>query len=56
MLYRQIDDVSLNDYPTRIPKTISVIIKLFYNSTAIKFFSDSQSFNENSANLTSVTN
>jgi hypothetical protein len=30
MLYRQIDDLSLNDDPIGIPKTISVIIKLFF--------------------------
>jgi hypothetical protein len=35
MLYRQIDDLSLNDDPTSIPKIISVIIKSFYNGTAI---------------------
>ena len=55
MLYRQIDDLSLNDDPIRIPKIISVIIKLFYNGTAIRSFSDSQSCNENSASLSSVT-
>ena len=51
MLYRQIDDLSLNDDPIRIPKIISVIIKLFYNGTAIRYFSDSQSCNENSASF-----
>ena len=55
MLYRQIDDLSLNDDPIRIPKIISVIIKLFYSGTAIRSFSDSQSCNENSASLPSVT-
>jgi hypothetical protein len=55
MLYRQIDDFSLNDDPIKIPKIISVIIKLFYNGTAIRSFSESQSCNENSANLSSVT-
>ena len=56
MLYRQIDDfLSLNDDPIRIPKIISVIIKLFYNGTAIRSFSDSQNCNENSASLPSVT-
>ena len=47
MLYRQIDDLSLNDDPIRIPKIISVIIKLFYSGTAIRSFSDSQNCNEN---------
>ena len=38
MLYRQIDDFSiLNDDPIRIPKIISVFIKLFYSGTAIRF-------------------
>lgn len=56
MLYRQIDDfLSLNDDPIRIPKIISVIIKLFYSGTAIKSFSDSQNCSENSASLPSVT-
>jgi hypothetical protein len=41
MLYRQIDDLSLNDDPLRIPKIISVIIKLFYNGTVIRSFSAS---------------
>ena len=47
MLYRQIEDLSLSDDPIRIPKIISVILKLFYNGTAIKSFSNSQSCNEN---------
>ena len=47
MLYRQIDDLSLNDDPM----IISVIIKLFYNGTAIRSFSDSQNCSENSAGL-----
>ena len=55
MLYRQIDDLSLNDDPIRIPKIISVIIKLFYNGTSIRSLSDSQSCNENSASLSGVT-
>jgi hypothetical protein len=57
MLYRQIDDLSLNDDPIRIPKILSVIITFFffYNGTAIRSFSDSQSCNENSASLSSVT-
>ena len=56
MLYRQIDDfLILNDDPIRIPKIISVIIKLFYSGTAIRSFSDSQNCNENSASLPSVT-
>ena len=55
MLYRQIDDLSLNDDPIRIPKIISVIIKLFYSGTAIRSFSDSQNCNENSVSLPSVT-
>jgi hypothetical protein len=37
----------------RIPEVISVIIKLFYIGTAIRF--DSQNCNENSASLPSVT-
>ena len=56
MLYRQIDDfLILNDDPIRIPKIISVIIKLFYSGIAIRSFSDSQNCNENSASLPSVT-
>ena len=55
LLYRQIDDLSLNDDPIRIPKIVSVIIKLFYNGAAIRSFSGSQSCNENSASLPSVT-
>ena len=55
MLYRQIDDLSLNDDPIRIPKIISVIIKLFYSGTAIGSFSDKQNCNENSASCPSVT-
>ena len=51
MLYRQIDDLSLNDDPIRIPKIISVIIKLFYNRSTIRSFSDSQNYNTNSASL-----
>jgi hypothetical protein len=39
MLYKQIDDFLIpNDDPIRIPKTISVFIKLFYSGTAIRFF------------------
>ena len=56
MLYRQIDDfLSFNDDPVRIPKILSVIIKLFYSGTAIRSFSDSQNCNDNSAILPSVT-
>ena len=55
MLYRQIADLSLNDDPIRIPKIISVIIKLFYNGTAIRSFTDNQSCNDNSPSLSSVT-
>jgi hypothetical protein len=56
ILYGQIDDfLSLNDTPTRIPKIISVIIKLFFSGTAIGSFSDSQNCNENSVSLPSVT-
>ena len=51
MLYRQIDELIL----IRIPKIVSVIIKLFYSGTAIRSFSDSQNCNENSASLPSVT-
>jgi hypothetical protein len=54
MLYRQINDLSLDD-SIKILKIISVVIKLFYNGTAIRYFSDSQSCNENSASLPSVT-
>ena len=54
-LYRQIDGfLILNDDPIRIPKIISVIIKLFYNGTAIRSFSDSQNCKK-SASLSSVT-
>ena len=42
MLCRQIDDLSLNDDPIRIPKIMSVVIKLFYNRTASSSFSGSQ--------------
>jgi hypothetical protein len=39
MLYRQIDDFIIHgDDPIRIPKSILVIIKLFYNRTAITSF------------------
>jgi hypothetical protein len=55
MLYRQIDDLNLNNDPIRIPKIIAVITKFFYNGTAIWSFSDSQGCNENSASLSSVT-
>jgi hypothetical protein len=55
MLYRQIDDLSLNDDPIIIPKIIFVIIKLFYNGTAIKSFPDNQNFNENSVSPSNVT-
>jgi hypothetical protein len=52
MRYRQIDDfLSLNDDSIRIPKIISMIIKVFYSGTAIRFSSDSQNCNENSASL-----
>jgi hypothetical protein len=52
MLYRQIDDfLILNDDPIRIPKIISVFIKLFYSGAAIRSFSDSQNGSENSAGL-----
>jgi hypothetical protein len=37
MLYRQIDDfLTLNDDPIRIPKILSVFIKLFYSGTATR--------------------
>jgi hypothetical protein len=55
MLYRQIDDLRLNDDPIMIPKIISVINKLFYNGTAIRTSSDSQSCNENSVSLRSCS-
>jgi hypothetical protein len=55
MLYRQIDDIMLNEDPIKIPKILSVIIKLFYNGTAIRSFSDSQHCNENSPSLSGVT-
>ena len=45
----------LNDDPVRITKVISVIIKLFYSGTAIRFFCDSQNCNENYDSLPSVT-
>jgi hypothetical protein len=56
MLCRQIDDLSLNDDLIRIPRIISVIIKLFYSGAAIRSFSDIQNCNVNSASLPSVTN
>ena len=53
MLYEQTDDfLNLNDDPIRIPKIISVVIKLSY--TAIRPFSDSQNYNENSISIPSV--
>ena len=55
IVYRQIDDLSLNDDPIGIPKIISVIIKLFYNRSTIRSFSHSQSCNENSVSLPCVT-
>lgn len=56
MLYRQIDDIlSLNDDPIRIPKVISVIIKLFYSGTSFSSFSDSEKCNENCISLLCVT-
>lgn len=52
MLYRQIDDfLILNDDPVRIPKIILVIIKFFYNRTAIKSSLINKTASENSANL-----
>ena len=36
MLYKQIDDLSINDSAIRIPKIISVIIKLFYDPMAVR--------------------
>jgi hypothetical protein len=55
MLCRWIDDfLSLNKDPLRIPKIISVIIKLFYSGTAIKPFSDSQNCDEKSVSLPCV--
>ena len=48
MSYRQIDDLSLNDDPIRIPKIISMIIRLLYSGTDIRSFSNSQNCNENS--------
>ena len=50
------DFLILNDNPIRIPKIISVIIKLFYTGTAIISFSDGQNCNENYAILPSVPN
>jgi hypothetical protein len=39
MLCRQIDDfLILNDDPIRIPKIVSVFIKLFYSETAIRSY------------------
>ena len=38
MLYRQIDDLSLSDDPIRIPKIISVIIKLFIMGLLLVLF------------------
>jgi hypothetical protein len=55
MVYRQIDDLILNDEPISIPNIISVIVKLFYSVIAIRSFSDTQNCNENSASLPGVT-
>jgi hypothetical protein len=56
MLYRQIDDfLSHNDDPIRISKIISVIIKLFCSESAIRSFSESKTYNENSASLPGFT-
>lgn len=55
MLYRQVDDLILNDDLIRICIIISVVIKLLYNGITIRSFSDSQNCNENSAILPSVT-
>ena len=55
MLYRQIDDLILNDDLIRILKIILVFTKLFYSGTAISSFSDSQNCNENSVSLPSLT-
>jgi hypothetical protein len=38
MPYRQIDDLSHHDDPIRIPKILSVIIKLIFTGTPIKSF------------------
>jgi hypothetical protein len=55
-LYRQIDGfLILNDDPIRIPKIISVFIKLFYSETAIRSFADCQNCNETSVSLPQIT-
>jgi hypothetical protein len=51
LLYRQIDYLSFNDDPIRIPKIISVVTKLFYSGTDINPVSDIQNCNEKSASL-----
>ena len=38
MPYIQIDDISLNDDPIRIPKIMSVFIKVFYSGTVLASF------------------
>ena len=55
MLYRQIDDLILNDDLIRILKIILVFTKLFYSGTVIRSFSDSQNCNEISVSLPSLT-
>ena len=55
ILYKQIDDLSLNDDPIRISKIISEVIKLFYNGAAIRSFSDNQSCNESSLPVSQVS-
>ena len=55
ILYKEMTKVLMMNEPIRIPKIISVIIKLFYSGTAIRSFSDSQNCNENSASLPSAT-
>jgi hypothetical protein len=55
MLYRQIDDLILNDDLIRILKIILVFTKLFYSGTVISSFSDSQNCNEISVSLPSLT-
>jgi hypothetical protein len=56
MLYRQVDDfLILNDDPIRIPKILSVFIKLFYSVTAIRSFSDSQNYQNSVMRTLSVS-
>jgi hypothetical protein len=55
MLYKQVDDLILNDDLVRIHKSISGIIELIYSETANRSFSVNQNCNENSVIFPCVT-